>query len=150
MPFTPSHAVVALPFVRTRLMPAAIAVGAMTPDLPLFVRALPLSYGATHDLALMPATALVALALLLVWRALLRPAARELAPRWLAARLPPAWDAEVMTGVRETITLRGRAGPSWEGAAMLALSLAVGIISHIAWDLFTHEGRWGVRALPVL
>ncbi len=38
MPFTPSHAVVALPFVRTPLVPAAIAIGAMTPDLPLFVR----------------------------------------------------------------------------------------------------------------
>ena len=38
MPFTPSHAVVALPFLRTPLVPAAIAVGAMTPDLPLFVR----------------------------------------------------------------------------------------------------------------
>ena len=40
MPFTPSHAVVALPFVRTPLVPAAIAVGAMAPDLPLFVRCL--------------------------------------------------------------------------------------------------------------
>ena len=33
MPFTPSHAVVALPFIRSPLVPAAIAVGAMTPDL---------------------------------------------------------------------------------------------------------------------
>ncbi len=56
MPFTPSHAVVALPFVRTPLVPAAIAIGAMTPDLPLFVRGLPLHYGVTHSFAWLPAT----------------------------------------------------------------------------------------------
>lgn len=38
MPFTPSHAIVALPFVRSPLAPAAVAVGAMAPDLPLFTR----------------------------------------------------------------------------------------------------------------
>jgi hypothetical protein len=48
MPFTVSHAVVALPFVRTPLLPAAIAIGAMTPDLPLFVRGTPVSYQLTH------------------------------------------------------------------------------------------------------
>ena len=75
MPFTPSHAVLALPFVRTPLAPAAVAVGAMTPDLPLFVRGLPVTYGLTHDLRWLPVTAMLALALLLLWRALLRPAA---------------------------------------------------------------------------
>ena len=43
MPLTPSHAVVALPFVRTPLLPAAIAVGAMAPDLPLFLRDTPVA-----------------------------------------------------------------------------------------------------------
>lgn len=38
MPFTPAHAVVALPFARTPLVPAAIAIGAMAPDVPLFFR----------------------------------------------------------------------------------------------------------------
>ena len=52
MPFTPSHAVVALPFVRTPLVPAAIAIGAMTPDLPLFVRVLLPRYAVTHDFAM--------------------------------------------------------------------------------------------------
>ena len=56
MPFTPSHAVVALPFLRTPLVPAAIAVGAMAPDLPLFLRGMPLHYGLTHSLAWLPLT----------------------------------------------------------------------------------------------
>ena len=88
MPFTPSHAVVALPFVRTPLIPAAIAVGSMAPDLPLFVRGLPLGYGQTHDLAWIPATLVLALALLLVWRCILRPASRELAD--MAGQAPAA------------------------------------------------------------
>ncbi|MGK3950645.1 DUF4184 family protein, partial [Microbacterium sp. K2] len=48
MPFTPSHALVALPFIRTPLVPAAIAIGAMTPDLPLFLRGIGLPYSFTH------------------------------------------------------------------------------------------------------
>lgn len=160
MPFTPSHAVVALPFLRTPLVPAAIAVGAMTPDLPLFLRALPLHYGFTHDLLWLPLTVALALALLLIWRCLLRPAARELAPGWLAARLPQGWDRGPAAALRETFAARpsaplatehdGPFRPSGRGILLLLVSLALGVASHIVWDLFTHEGRWGVRVLPVL
>jgi hypothetical protein len=151
MPFTPSHAVVALPFVRTPLVPAAIAIGAMTPDLPLFVRALPLDYGVTHSLAWLPATIAVALLLLLVWRCVLRPAARELAPRWLAARLPESWDAGAGAALRETLAIApGEAGTRSTRILLLVVSLAIGVVSHIVWDLFTHEGRWGTTAVPAL
>src|SRR5687768_94540 len=105
MPFTPSHAVVALPFVRTPLVPAAIAIGAMTPDLPLFVRGLPLHYGRTHAFEWVPLTVVLALALLLMWRCVLRPAARELAPAWLARRLPEEWDHGAGTSLRETLAV---------------------------------------------
>lgn len=158
MPFTPSHAVVALPFVRTPLVPAAIAVAAMAPDLPLFVRFGPLGYGRTHDLVWLPATMLLALGLLLVWRCLLRPAARELAPEWLAARLPAGWDRGAAGSFRDTLGVRAVRDPgrpqrwrvSWVALALLAASLAIGIVSHIAWDAFTHEARWGSEVLPVL
>lgn len=158
MPFTPSHAVVALPFVRTPLVPAAIAVGSMAPDLPLFVRASPLGYGRTHDLAWLPATIVLALILLLAWRCALRPAARELAPCWLAARLPQAWDRGFAGALRDTLGIRSLRVPgrpqrwsvSWPALTLLLASLAIGVVSHIAWDLFTHEDRWGVEALPVL
>jgi hypothetical protein len=158
VPFTPSHAVVALPFVGTRLVPAAVAVGAMAPDLPLFVRAGPLGYSRTHDLAWLPATTLLALALLLVWRSILRPASRELAPRWLAARLPADWDDGAARAARDTLGIRrvGTTGRSrrrrfsWSGMLLLLASLALGVASHILWDLFTHEGRWGVALVPAL
>ncbi len=150
MPFTPSHAIVALPFLRTRLVPAAIAVGAMTPDLPLFVRGIGLEYGVTHDLRWVPATMAVALALLMVWRCVFRPATRELSPRWLAGRLPAEWDAGVVASARETFAARGERRPSGRGILVLSASLAIGVVSHIVWDLFTHEGRWGSEVLPVL
>jgi len=151
MPFTPSHAVVALPFVRSPLVPAAIAVGAMTPDLPLFVRGLPLHYGLTHAFAWLPMTIVLAVALLAVWRLLLRPAVRELSPRWLAARLPGEWDAGAPAAARETFAISGSpARVSWRGMLLLVLSLAIGVVSHIVWDLFTHEGRWGSTVIPVL
>jgi hypothetical protein len=158
MPFTPSHAVIALPFIRTPLIPAAIAIGAMTPDLPLFVRGLPLHYGVTHDLVWLPATVLLALLLLLVWRSVLRPAARELSPDWLASRLPGSWDRSALDAARETFRVTP-AGASiddrrWtvdaRAVVLVVVSLLVGVVSHILWDLFTHEGRWGVAAFPAL
>ena len=158
MPFTPSHAVVALPFVNTPLVPAAIAIGAMAPDLPLFVRGLPLHYGRTHDLLWLPATIALALVLLLVWRCALRPAVRELSPRRLASRLPAEWDAEAAVSAREALGIRPTASPAGGArsrmdtrrALILVVSLALGIVTHIVWDHFTHEGRWGVEVLPAL
>ncbi|MGN8027575.1 DUF4184 family protein [Microbacterium sp. 22242] len=143
MPFTPSHAIVALPFVRTPVVPAAIAVGAMTPDLPLFTRGLVVDYGVTHDLRWLPATTLLALALLLVWRLLLRPACRILAPRFLGARLPAEWDRRTPAAISETF-------PSPRGSLLLLIALALGIVSHILWDAFTHEGRFGSTLIPAL
>ncbi|HPT95706.1 MAG TPA: DUF4184 family protein, partial [Microbacteriaceae bacterium] len=163
MPFTVSHAVVALPFVRTPLIPAAIAIGAMTPDLPLFVRMLVPSYARTHDLAWLPVTILLALALLLVWRCVLRPASRALVPAFIAERLPSEWDAGAAAALRETfgiVPVEGRVTSTststgtdtrtrtrWHGSfraiALLVISLALGVATHIAWDLFTHEGRIG-------
>ncbi|MFT4258087.1 DUF4184 family protein [Microbacterium sp.] len=146
MPFTPSHAVVALPFIRTPLVPAAIAIGAMTPDLPLFLRGTPLSYAFTHTYAHVVWTALVAFVLFLIWRTVLRPAVPELAPAWLARRLPSDWSTPALRAAREAVV---GDGSRWY-AVLLAVSLLLGVVSHIAWDAFTHEGRWGVQVLPIL
>ncbi|WP_424937313.1 MULTISPECIES: DUF4184 family protein [Bacteria] len=143
MPFTVSHAAVALPFARTRVVPAAVAVGAMTPDLPLFLRLNGPLYGASHDLLMLPATMIVAFGLLLVWWLLLRPAVRALAPAWLATRLPDRWDERGRSVLRTAIPTAG-------SACWLALALAVGVVSHIVWDAFTHEGRFGSLLVPAL
>jgi len=153
MPFTPAHAVVALPFVRTPLLPAAIAIGAMTPDLPLFVRGTPLTYHLTHsDVTI---TTLVALGLLALWYLVLRPAIRELSPAWLARRLPGEWDAVGLAALRTLRAPRpGAQHAVWRETAvfapLLAVSLLLGVVSHIVWDAFTHEGRGGLDLFPVL
>lgn len=130
MPFTVSHAVVALPFARALPgLAAAIAIGAMTPDLPLFLQGTPLGYAVTHSWAWIPLTALVAGALLLAWWMLVRPGIREFSPRWLAERLPETWDE------------RFRVARPWVTAPALFLGLALGVATHLGWDAFTHAGQ---------
>lgn len=150
MPFTPAHAVVALPFVRTRLPIAAIAVGAMTPDVPLFFR-VGIPYALTHEwIGVLIVDLPLALALLLVWRIILRPATPQLVPRWFADRCPPSW-SDSASGWRETWGAHGEAARVRVGViGLLVLSLLIGISSHLIWDAFTHEGRWGSDVLPVL
>nr|WP_201470187.1 DUF4184 family protein [Microbacterium hydrocarbonoxydans] len=147
MPFTPSHAVVALPFIRTPLVPAAIAIGAMTPDLPLFIRGIGLPYSFTHTFGNVVWTALVAFVLFLLWRVVLRPAVGELSPLWLARRLPAEWSRSGIGAAQDAV---GIGAPNRLYPLMLALSLVLGVLTHIVWDLFTHEGRWGVDVLPAL
>ncbi|UJP10674.1 DUF4184 family protein [Microbacterium sp. KUDC0406] len=146
MPFTPSHAIVALPFVRTPLVPAAVAIGAMTPDLPLFLRAFGPDYGFLHAVPNLLWTSLLAAVLLLIWRVVLRPASVELVPAAVAARLPGEWRTRGADAARETFWRPGR---RWY-PLLLLVSLMIGVASHILWDSFTHEGRWGVELFPVL
>lgn len=153
MPITPAHAVVALPFVRTPLLPAAIAIGAMAPDLPLFLRGTVLTYDLTHTNVVV--TGLLALALLALWYAVVRPAVRELSPAWLARRLPEEWDA---TGLRAWNAIRaprrGAQHAVWRDplvfGVLVVLSTLLGVVSHIVWDAFTHADRWGVGLVPAL
>lgn len=149
MPFTPSHAVVALPFVRTPLVPAAIAVGAMAPDLPLFLRLGTRGSSMTHSFAWVPLTVILALGLLLVWRLVLRPAARELLPDPVARRLPTAWEQPASATLRETF-VGPKPGRAWATAGALLVSLLLGVLSHLVWDGFTHEDRFGSDLIPVI
>lgn len=148
MPFTPSHAVVALAVVRTPLVPAAVAVGAMAPDLPLFVRGIGISYAQTHAYPWL--TVVIAGVLLLAWWLVLRPSVRELTPGWVAGRLPSEWDAQGGEALRTVRRISGRRRSVALTVALVVVSLAIGVLSHIAWDAFTHEGRWGVELIPAL
>jgi hypothetical protein len=44
---------------------------------------------------------------------------------------------------------RRQEGPSWLGALLVLAALTIGVVSHIVWDSFTHEGRWGMTALDL-
>lgn len=143
MPFTPAHAVVALPFVRTPLVPAAIAIGAMTPDVPLFFR-VGIDYWFTHSwLGMVAADLPIALGLTILWWTVLRLAVPSLVPVWVARRLPPSWSIPIpRASLWSRITVRS--------VALVIASALLGIMSHVLWDEVTHDGRWGSTVLPAL
>lgn len=143
MPFTLSHVVVALPLRRFGSVAGAVAVGAMAPDLPLFFRIVP--YGFTHRLDMVLMTTLLALGLLLVWRLLIRPAIGELSPTWLAERFPSTWQQSPARTLTETF-----GGARGVGAIVTLGALLAGVLTHIAWDAFTHADRFGSDLFPVL
>lgn len=139
MPFTPAHILAVTPAlaVRRSLPFAALAIGSMVPDFPLFFGGWP-NYGLTHSalgafVFCLPA----GFAIWFVWELLLREGLLALAPDWVRAR-----------------TIAERSGPRSALAARFILlagpCVVFGAATHIIWDAFTHGGRWGVAMLPSL
>ena len=151
MPFTPAHAVVALPFVRTPLVPAAIAIGAMAPDIPLFFRTWP-PYDLTHSwIGVVTIDLVLAFALLLVWRLVLRPAVIPLTPHWFALRWPREWLADRGSGWWSLWGgRRASGGQRVVAGVLLVASMLLGAVTHVVWDAFTHTDRWGTHLIPFL
>ncbi|OII21350.1 DUF4184 family protein [Frigoribacterium sp. MCBA15_019] len=154
MPFTPSHAVVALPFVRTPLPFGAIAVGSMAPDVPLFFP-VGVTYEQTHGFpSLLLFSVPVAVLLYLVWRVLLRPAARALLPTSIGSRLPTSWDSRGPVPGDGTGPWTDPGTGSGAGLARTApwalLALVLGVLTHVFWDAFTHPDRFGSTLIPAL
>lgn len=138
MPFTPSHAIVAIPFARSPIPAGAVAIGAMAPDLPLFFPVVP-SYSATHGFPSLLWTSLpIAVLLFVIWRVVIRPAAARLLPAPLGERLPLDWD-RVRRPTRPALF-----------AVLTVAGALIGVLSHVIWDLFTHPGRLGSEWLPIL
>ncbi|MEE1783597.1 DUF4184 family protein [Streptomyces sp. SP17BM10] len=156
MPFTFSHPAAVLPLLRAAgergpLVASALVAGSMAPDVPFFAESLlPGVYGhggLTHRWWAVPTLDVaIAGALVVGWHGLLRGP--------LVALLPERW-----TGAAEALTLprggvvaavRGRGPETAARAGWFAVSAAVGAATHVGWDAFTHEGRLGVRLLPVL
>jgi hypothetical protein len=134
MPFTGSHPAAILPFLRSGLVPSALVIGSMAPDLPYFVPT-PFSATTTHTL-----TGALSVDVLLggvafgVWQTVLAPFAVAVAPAALRDRLDP----RLPRGL--AFRLRG-----WRQLSLLAASLAVGAATHVVWDSFTHLAGWGLR-----
>jgi Domain of unknown function (DUF4184) len=140
MPFTPSHIVAILPLTRTPLFPAALAIGAMAPDLTYYVpTGIPRSL--THSLIGIPTADLaIGLAAFFVWQLLLRAPVLDFSPSWLRDRMPQ----------RHPLAWRP---PQWRWLAIvlvLLASLLIGIVTHVVWDSFTHPDGQVVVRVPLL
>lgn len=137
MPFTGSHPVAVLPFLRSPLPASALVAGSVAPDLPSYLPAV--LDVATHT-ALAVVTVDVVLGVLLwsLWHGLVAAPALHAAPAGLRARL---------TG-RVRLGLRPRLLP---GEVVLVLvAVVVGAATHVGWDEFTHPGRFGTEHVPAL
>lgn len=131
MPVTFAHPAAVLPLRRTGLPMPALIVGSMVPDLTLFVPSLRGFYDITHSLVGIATVDLVAGSALwwLWWFVLAEPTA-DAAPASVRRRLPEKPWAPV----------------TW----LVVPAVVVGAVTHVVWDAFTHQGRWGVALLPWL
>jgi hypothetical protein len=137
VPLTIAHPIAAIPLRHPlgRLgVLAALVIGSITPDLPLFLP-LPISRNTSHSmLGLLFCLPAGVLGYLLYDYVLDRPL-RALMPEGMQRRL-------VRVG-------RDARPPVWSPAVLV--SLLVGAVTHITWDSFTHGGAAGVGGwLPVI
>ncbi len=129
MPFTISHAAAAIPFRRTRLVLSALIVGTMAPDFEYFMHGR-LIGRLSHNLQgafefCLPASLIV----LAVFHWVLKRPVVALLPRSVQQRI-----------VFEEFDF-------WPLSRLLLVcaSILIGIATHLAWDNFTHSGRWAVE-----
>jgi hypothetical protein len=133
MPFTISHAAAALPLSpisrRLRLPLAAIVVGTMSPDFEYFIHLRTLSLWGHSPLGLFVFCLPAGIFVLSLWEFLTREPVLDL------LGLPAGHRRE------------SRDAAWWLRAGV---AIVIGAATHVLWDSFTHQGRWGVQRLPVL
>ncbi|MFJ1650818.1 DUF4184 family protein [Streptomyces sp. NPDC088337] len=149
MPFTLSHAAAVLPAIRGdgtgrgRLVPSVLVAGSFAPDLIYYTAGVvpgAMEFGTvTHSFpGVFTLDVLVAWLLVGVWLLLREP---------LVALLPRARQGRTAALTRcGTPWTRPRPAsvPWWYASA------ALGALTHVVWDAFTHHDRWGMRLFPVL
>jgi|tagenome__1003787_1003787.scaffolds.fasta_scaffold20835593_2 hypothetical protein len=142
MPFTVAHVAAVLPAtkaepLRDPLVFSALAVGAMSPDIPYFVPAdIWWAWGHSWTGLLIQDVPLTLALVALYWTVLAAPL-RKVAPETLRRRLP------------QNVVVAHRHAPL-RVIILMTLGAAAGAATHILWDAFTHEDRFGVMAVPWL
>jgi hypothetical protein len=124
MPFTLAHPAAVLPLIRYGT-PSALIAGTLAPDLPYFLALRPVNGDFTHSLTAMVITLPIALGLLALWHTTIEPAVAALSPRRFIPNPP-------------------------KPSIILVASAAVGILTHLVWDDFTHGHGYFVERVPLL
>ena len=136
MPFTPAHAIAALPFRRTRLNMPAIVIGCLSPDFEYFFRLAPQgSFGHTW-LGVLVADLPVSLLVLWLYQCYLKAGLYAVAPGLFPFR-----------------EVERKAGPIARGLmqwVIIVASVLLGAVTHIVWDAFTHRHLWPYNHIAFL
>ncbi len=138
MPFTGSHPAAVLPLLGTPLPASALVIGSAAPDLPYY---LPVRLGwPTHSLVgVLTVDVLLGALAYALWHGVLCAPALAASPAGLRARV----EGRAVVGLRRRLRTAREAG-------LVLAALAVGAATHVAWDAFTHPGRWGSDVVPAL
>lgn len=149
LPFTLSHAAAVLPAVRTDgtgrgpLVPAVLVAGSFAPDMTYYAASVlsgAMEFGdVTHSFGgVFTVDVVLAWVLVGLWLLMREP---------LVALLPRKRQGRVASLVHCGAP-RARVRPSL--LLWWYVSAALGALTHVVWDAFTHPDRWGMRLFPVL
>ena len=130
MPLAPAHPAAVLPLQRLGLPLSGLVVGAVAPDLPVYLP-VGVSYSTTHSARGLPVDTVSGLVVLGFWVALVRDALVDLTPP-LRDRLP----------ARARLDRR-----AW---LLAPIAVAIGAATHVLWDSTTHDWGFVVRGLAFL
>lgn len=134
MPITFSHPAAVVPLLGVGLVPSALVIGSITPDLPYYLPG-PLTSARTHAASgIVTFDLLLGVLTFLAWHVLLAPTAVALAPAALRERLAPTLPAPVKDF----------------SVVLVLVSLVIGAATHVVWDSFSHPGRWGTDRIAWL
>ena len=139
MPFTPTHVLAVLPVAAVKRLPlpfSALMIGSVVPDYPLFVSPPP-DYGTTHSVpGVLTACLPLGVAGFLLFQAVMKRPLFALLPAAIRRRCAPL--------------SRPRVEPTPRFFLRAGLAVVIGASTHLFWDSFTHQGRWGTSAFPQL
>lgn len=133
MPFTLAHPIAILPLwqlSKHRLDLSALAIGATIPDISYFVALQPVPNIGHSLIGIVIEGVPSGVVLLLIGRYWLWKPVRSLLPSALATRVPTQTPYSVLSIPR---------------LLNIVLSIAIGALTHIIWDSFTHSYGWGVQ-----
>ncbi|MGA9207062.1 MAG: DUF4184 family protein [Terriglobales bacterium] len=126
MPFTLAHPAAAVPFRRCGLVLSALVVGALAPDFEYFVRLAPQNRSGHQMPGVLLITFPAAFFVLWLFHACVKRGLAALLPVPAQQRLQPYLGRFSFGGGKRF--------------ALIAASIAVGIATHLLWDMFTHSG----------
>lgn len=136
MPFTLAHAVVCIPLARTGLIVSALVVGSLSPDFAYFFPVHRLGHF-THSFSGIFLFCLpMGLITFWIFHRFLKLPFLALFPSDHRRRLAPLISPLIFH--------------PWRHLGMVVVSIAVGALTHIAWDSFTHVRGWCVENLTWL